>query len=120
MTFVDLHRYMAYASIAGVILVTLEGSVRALLNRPPGRFANGVFALATLGFMVTMGGGLGLFVGGARPAEFLHFVYAALALATIPFADALSSKASPRTRGLATLLGGLTTLVLIWRLFSTG
>jgi hypothetical protein len=118
--FVELHLYLAFAVAVAVVLVALEGAVRALLNRAPGRFSGAVHALAIVAIMITMGGGLGLLVRGAHPREFLHFIYAAFVLVTIPFADALTSKASPRMRGLATMLGALVALVLIWRLFSTG
>ncbi len=120
MDFVALHLYLALAGACAVVLVALEGAVRALLKRAPGRLSTVTSAIATLALMITMGGGLGLFVRGARPRESLHFIYAALALATIPFVDALTSKASPRMKGLATMSGALVALVLIWRLFSTG
>lgn len=120
MDFVALHLYLAFAGAAAMVLVALEGTVRAWLKRAPGRLSAWVSALAMLALMITIGGGLGLFVRGARPREFLHFIYAVLALATIPFVDALTSKASPRMQGLATMLGALVALVVIWRLFSTG
>jgi hypothetical protein len=118
--FVALHLYLAFAGTGAMVLVALEGGARAWLKRAPDRWSAGVYAVATLALMITIGGGLGLFVRGARPRESLHFIYAVLVLATIPFVDALTSKASPRMRGLATMLGALVGLVLIWRLFSTG
>ena len=55
--------------------------------------------------LITIAGGLGLLVGGARPREILHFVYAIVVFGAVPIAAALSAArlaADPgpgRTRG---------------------
>ncbi len=69
---------------------------------------------------MTAAGGLALLVGGQRPKEFLHLVYALLALGLVPLGDALAAQASPRRRALARLLGGLVAAGVIARLFATG
>lgn len=115
-----LHWFLALASAAVMTLAGLEASVRAVLKRKPGtlaaRSAGGVFLL--LG--VTAASGLGMFLGGARPHEWLHLLYALLASAAVPVASTLASRASLRGRALASAAGALIGLVLIVRLFMTG
>jgi hypothetical protein len=69
---------------------------------------------------MSIAGGLALLLGGRRPKEWLHLVYALLALALIPLADSLTVQASPRRRALARLLGALVAVGVIVRLFATG
>ena len=70
---------------------------------------------------MTAAGGLALLVGGQRPKEFLHLVYALLALGLVPLADALcGAQASPPRRALARLGSGLVAAGVIARLFATG
>ncbi len=69
---------------------------------------------------MTAAGGLALLAGGQRPREFLHLVYALLALGLVPLADSLVAQAGPRRRALARLLGGLVAAGVIARLFATG
>ncbi|HEY8868126.1 MAG TPA: hypothetical protein VIM30_01900 [Candidatus Limnocylindrales bacterium] len=69
---------------------------------------------------VTIAGGLGLLIGGARPGEMLHLVYAIVALGMLPTANHLARRADPRGRGAAGFIGGLITAVVILRLFQTG
>ena len=69
---------------------------------------------------VTIAGGLGLLVGGGRPHEALHFVYAIVVLGTLPIAASLTRRASPRSQGIASLVGALVALIVVARLFGTG
>ncbi len=64
--------------------------------------------------------GLGMLVGGARPAELLHFVYAVLAFGALPVAASVSATWQPRRRAAATVVASLIALVVIIRLFATG
>jgi len=59
-------------------------------------------------------------VGGARPRELLHFVYAVVALAALPISTSVSARWEPRRRGMATVIGALVGLAVIVRLFGTG
>jgi hypothetical protein len=117
---VDLHRYLALVSATAVALVGLEGLVRAGNNRPPGALAGWGSAIATLALALTIAGGFGLFMRGARPREILHFIYAGLAITTIPLINTFTGKLSPRARGLAAMFGAIIVLVIMWRLSSTG
>jgi hypothetical protein len=116
----SLHRLLAVMSLVIVLLAGLEGVVRAWNNRPPGMLAARVNATALLLLGMTSAGGLGLLVGGNRPHERLHLLYAVLAFAALPLASVISTTAVARWRGLATMLGALIALVLILRLFATG
>lgn len=116
----DLHVLLALASLVAVGLVAIEGAVRLVRARPPARAASlGLSAVAIL-LGMTAAGGLALLVGGQRPKEFLHLVYALLALGLVPLADALAAQASPRRRAAARLLGALIAAGVIARLFATG
>jgi hypothetical protein len=116
----DLHVILALASLTVMALVAGEGAVRLVVARPPGRLAAVGSGTVTILLGMTSAGGLALLLGGRRPSEWLHLVYALLALVLIPFADSLMSQASPRRRALARLLGALVALVVTARLFATG
>ncbi len=116
----DLHVTLALASIVAMLLVAGEGTVRLVRARPPAKAASvGLGAVAIL-LGMTIAGGLALLAGGQRPKEFLHLVYALLALGLVPLADSLAARASPRRRALARLVGGLVAAGVIARLFATG
>lgn len=103
-----------------LILAGLEGARRAWRRTPPGSAARGLEGLLLLAVGLSAGGGLGMLVGGARPHETLHFLYAVIAFGTLPIAAGLSRNASERTRGLASLGGALIALIVVARLFATG
>jgi hypothetical protein len=103
-----------------VVLVGFEASARAWRRSPPGEGASRIEALFVLTLVVTSAGGLGLLAAGARPREVLHFIYAIVALGAIPLINSLARRASPRTQGIAGLVGALIVLVVIVRLANTG
>jgi hypothetical protein len=102
------------------VLVGLEAAWRAWRRAPPGRPAERLEQLVIIALVVTVAGGLGLLVGGARPREILHFVYAILALGALAVADSIARRAGPRPRAMATLVAALVALAVIARLFQTG
>lgn len=102
------------------MLAGLEAAWRALRGSPASTAAARLDGLVLLVVAVTAAGGLGLLLGGARPQELLHFVYAVVALAALPISTSLSKRWEPRRRGIATLLGALVALAVIARLFATG
>ncbi len=114
-----LHWLLALASAAVLALAGLEASLRAVQNRKPGqlsaRLSESVLLLG-----ITVASGLGMFLGGAHPHEWLHLLYALLAFLALPVASTLASRASLRGRALATAASALIGLVLIVRLFMTG
>jgi hypothetical protein len=115
-----LHLFLAYASAAVVALVGLEAAIRLVRNRKPGTLAARLAESVLLILGITAASGLGMFVGGARPQEMLHLLYAALAFAAIPVTNMFAGRLSPRARALATIVAALIGLVLIVRLFMTG
>jgi hypothetical protein len=100
--------------------VAIEAAWRARRDAPRGRLAERAEQLVLLAIVVTAAGGLGLFVGGARPTETLHFLYAVVGLGALPVADSLSRRWRPRAQGAATVVAALAVLVVILRLFQTG
>jgi hypothetical protein len=106
--------------VLAVVLVGLEAAWRAWRRAPRGLAAERLERLFILALVVTVAGGLGLLVGGGRPREILHFVYAIVALGALAVADSISRRAGPRGRAMASLVGALVALVLIARLFQTG
>jgi predicted membrane channel-forming protein YqfA (hemolysin III family) len=103
-----------------MVLVAVEAGWRAWRRSPPGDIADRLEGILLVMLVIAIAGGLGLLVGGARPQELLHFVYAILVLSALPIAGTLTKEASPRSRGLASVVGALVALVVVARLFGTG
>jgi hypothetical protein len=98
----------------------LEAAWRAVQDRDPGLAASRLNSLALLVIGLSAAAGLGLLIGGARPAELLHLVYAVLAFAVLPIATSLSARWTSRRRAVATVVAALVALVVLLRLFGTG
>ena len=103
-----------------IVLVAAEAGWRAWRRTPPGDIADRLELILLVMVVIAIAGGLGLLVGGARPRELLHFVYAIVVLSALPIAGTLTKQASPRSRGLAGGVGALVALVVVARLFGTG
>jgi hypothetical protein len=103
-----------------IVLVAVEAGWRAWRRSPPGDIADRLEGILLVVLVIAIAGGLGLLVGGARPQELLHFVYAIVVLSALPIAGTLTRGASPRSRGLASVVGALVALVVVARLFGTG
>ena len=103
-----------------IVLVAVEAGGRAWRGSPPGNVADRLDGILLVILVIAIAGGLGLLVGGARPHELLHFVYAVVVLSALPIANMLTKQASPRARGIAGVVGGLVALVVVARLFGTG
>lgn len=103
-----------------ILLVGVDGGRRAWGAVRPGPTTARLNGILLVLLSTTIAGGLGILVGGARPHEPLHFVYAVVAVGAIPIGDALSVRASARARGLASLAGAIVGLIVVARLFGTG
>ena len=103
-----------------VAIVGLEAAWRVWRRSPPGPRAERLEQVFLLVLVVTTAGGLGLLVGGGRPREILHYVYAIVALGALVVADSIARQAGPRRRAVASLIGALVALAVIARLFQTG
>ncbi|HEY6056583.1 MAG TPA: hypothetical protein VIV06_01050 [Candidatus Limnocylindrales bacterium] len=117
---IELHRWLAIASVLAAVLVGLEAAWRMWRRWPRGLAAERLGRLLVLALVVTMAGGLGLLVGGDRPRDILHFVYAVVALGALAIADSIARRAGPRAQGMASLVGALVALAVIARLSQTG
>jgi hypothetical protein len=115
-----LHLFLAFASAAVVALAGLEAGLRLARNQKPGTLSARLTESVLLILGVTAASGLGMFVGGARPHEMLHLLYAGLAFAAFPVTDALAGRLSLRVRALTTVVAALLGLGLLARLFMTG
>jgi hypothetical protein len=116
----DLHLLLTIATLVAMTLVTGESAIRLIRGRPPGRFAARGLALMLILVAMAAAGGLALLVGGHRPREWWHAMYAGFAFAMIPLADSVALRAGARGKALARLIGGLVALEVIVRLFQTG
>jgi hypothetical protein len=85
----------------------------------PGRLAvDRAILVAIVAALVAIGSGLLLLATGGRPADALHFVYAAAALVALPIARFGGVFAS--RRALAVVVGALVLVALVVRLAQTG
>jgi hypothetical protein len=116
----DLHLLLTIATLAAMLAVTVEAAVRLARGRPPGRFAARSLAVVLILVAMAAAGGLALLVGGHRPREWWHAMYAGFAFAMIPLADSVTLRASPRWKAVARLIGALIAIEVIVRLFQTG
>jgi hypothetical protein len=103
-----------------IVLIAVEAGWRAWRGSPPEDIADRLEAILLVMLVIAIAGGLGLLIGGARPQELLHFVYAIVVLSALPVAGTLTKEASPRSRGVAGVIGALVALVVVARLFGTG
>lgn len=116
----DLHFLLTLATLAAIVVVIGEAAVRLVQGRPPGRLASRGLVVVLILVATAAAGGLALLVGGHRPREWWHVMYAGFAFAMIPLADSITLRASARWKALARLIGGLIALEVIVRLFQTG
>jgi hypothetical protein len=117
----DVHRVLSVVVLATAVAAMVEGCVRTILGRPPGKAAARTRAAVLLMVGLTASSGLALVVTGSRPQEWLHALYAVLAFGLIPVADnAAVAFRSERGKGLVRLGGSIVTIVVLTRLFQTG
>ncbi|MHB8604849.1 MAG: hypothetical protein ACYDCK_06290 [Thermoplasmatota archaeon] len=121
MTFATaLHSTLAAGTALVLVVTAIEGGVRAAKKRAPGAAANTLGGLVLVMAALTAAGGLAIFALGARPKEWLHFLYAVLIFAIVPIIDRFAVEGTPRAHGIARAAGAALGLVLYWRLFVTG
>lgn len=116
----DLHLDLAVLSLVAMAGVAAEGVWRVLSAGAPGRLASIGSTASLLLLGVTAAGGLGILLGGGRPRVLLHFVYAGLALGSVPVADSIARASTPRRQAAARAVAALIGVVVIARLFGTG
>ena len=101
-------------------IAALAATTRVWKRSPAGVAGGRLEGLVLVAVGLTIAGGLGLLLGGARPREPLHFLYAVIAMGALPSATSVAGRLEPRRRAVAALLGALVALVAILRLFATG
>jgi hypothetical protein len=116
----DLHLLLTIATLAAMLVVTGEATVRLVRGRPPGQLAARGLVVVLILVVMAITGGLALLVEGHRPREWWHAMYAGFAFAMIPLADSVALRASARWKALARLIGALIALEVVVRLFQTG
>ena len=115
-----IHRFIAYLAIP-LLAAGIGWSVAvALVGRAGGaafeRFQAAVVALLIAGIT----SGAILLATGARPADGLHLVYAAIALAVVPLARSFSPQASGRGAAALLLAAFVVLGAVLYRLLTTG
>src|SRR6266545_1117406 len=103
----QLHGWLAYAAAIVMAIVALDAGRRAWRRLPRGPLADRLEAIVLILLLITSAGGLGILIGGSAPAEPLHFLYAVLALSSLPVANSLSRNATARRQALITLITAL-------------
>ena len=113
------HRVIAYAGVAAVALGVAWSVARATRPRSESRLLERYQLLVVGLFLAAGAAGALLLVTGARPADDLHLLYAAVAIGLIPLARSYVTEAG-RRRTIAILLAFLALGGVLFRLFSTG
>src|SRR3954447_7819501 len=125
------HQLFGYASVAVTLVLLVVASWSALAARTSSGVRDHRFAVdrAILGLLavVAVAGlvGLGLLVGGRRPAEPLHLLYGVAALVTVPVGYWLARRGGVRSsaggrRDAWVAVAALVLLGIELRLFMTG
>jgi hypothetical protein len=86
----------------------------------PSPIAGRLEAILLIVLGATIAGGLGLLAGGERPREALHFLYAVVAIATLPVANSIARRFRPITQAWVAVGAAGVILVVIARSFGTG
>lgn len=115
-----IHRLLAWAAVAGVVVGIGWSAYLAVTRRDGGsafeRFQAGAVAL----LIVAGASGLLMLATGARPADGLHLLYAALAVALIPLARSFLGGADGRRTSAFLVVAFAVLGALVYRLFATG
>ena len=115
-----LHLVLAYAAVVGVVVGIAWAAVLVITQRPGSpafeRFQAAVVAVVIVG----AASGLVRLASGARPADGLHLLYAAIAIGLIPLARSFMGRASGRGPAVFLLVAFVVLGAVLFRLFTTG
>ena len=114
----DVHWALAVAVGASGVIVAAVAIGWSRFGRPGRLAVDRAILVAIAVAIVAIGSGLLLLAAGGRPADALHFVYAAAAIAALPIARFAGVFAS--RRGLAVVVGAVVLVALVVRLSQTG
>jgi hypothetical protein len=115
-----LHGTLGFLILVAGLLFALVGGITAWLGRGGDAWVVRLRLVLEGILVVQVLVGAVVFISGARPTEWLHFVYGVAILAVIPLATTFASEAPPRARSGVLAVAGVVILLLAWRLLSTG
>jgi hypothetical protein len=113
------HRALAIAVLLMAAVFTL-GAVVAALRQGSRPWLEWTRRILMSLVAVQLLSGVLLYGTGHRPAESLHLLYGAAALAAVPFGSYFAAEAPPRPRAVVLAAAGVLTLGIIFRSFVTG
>jgi len=105
--------------MALLAVLALVGGGAAMLRRAP-PWLDVARSLLAMVLVAESAIGLALLAGGAGPSEWLHWLYAAVAVAALVLAGAVPADAPPRQRAAGVAAAAALALVMVWRLTATG
>jgi hypothetical protein len=114
-----VHRVLAIAVLLVAAAFTL-GAVFSAFREGARAWLEWLRRIFTSLVAVQILSGVVLYGTGQRPAESLHLLYGAAALAAVPFGSYFAAEAPPRPRAVVLAAAGVLTLGIIFRSFVTG
>ncbi|MFV2062781.1 MAG: hypothetical protein ACC726_04615 [Chloroflexota bacterium] len=115
-----LHNVLAYAAVLAVLVGIVWAAFLAISHKAGGPAFVRFQAISTVAFIVAAASGAVLLLLGRSPAEGLHFLYAAVAIGTIPLARSFLVRSGGRREAVPLLLAFLVLAAITFRLFSSG
>lgn len=116
----SLHETLALAVVAVVVAGVAWSAGLALFDRPAGpAYVSFQAAVVAVIFTVAVSG-LVLLALGHRPAEGLHFLYAAIGVGAIPLARSSFARARGRRAAVLMLAVFVVLAAVVFRLFASG
>lgn len=111
---------VAGEALLGVIVLFVLLSIGLALTRGASGWFEGARRLVVGAVAVQAGIGAVLYLLGDRPAETLHLLYGAVAVAALPLAASFASEAPPKARAGTLALAGVVTIGVVFRSIGTG
>lgn len=115
-----IHRLLAYVAVVFIAVGIAWSVLVAVTGRTAGPgFERFQAAVVSVLFVGSASGAL-LFTSGARPADGLHLLYAAIALAVVPLARSFTGRLSGRGTAALLLAAFVVLGAVLYRLLTTG
>lgn len=115
----EVHAVVGEALLGVAVLFVLLSSGLAITRGASGWFEV-VRRLVVGAVAVQAGIGAFLYLSGDRPAETLHLLYGAVAVAALPLAAGFASEAPPKARAGSLALAGVVMIGVLVRSLGTG
>lgn len=114
-----LHGLLGSLVMVAAALFAVGGGIAVWLDRGHAWVRRGAILLIAMLLVQVLVGAI-VYASGTRPREGLHLLYGVAILGVLPLAFSFASEAPPRPRSGVMAIGGAITLLLAWRLLSTG